>query len=283
MISIALLNLKKWRSDPIVWTVVFILCIFSFYYYGPIIRFAFDYDQRVSAWIVSSVFSNVNMVTVYVALLGLMFSNAPFYDASSQFSLVRVGRFKWMMGQLLYVTAASFILVAVFWGTSWLVLLPKISFENDWGRIVKSIAITAALPEGYALRIGFPSVVEIFDPINTALLSFCMAWLGSVFVGSLFMFFNYICGKVISFTVFGIWWFFTMVPSYVAFFNWGRFASFLSPFDFMDLFFMGKYAFIEGKPPIWYCLTVLATGIIIFSVVTVIVFCRRDLDAGREE
>ena len=211
MVRVALLNIKKWRSEPTVWLVFAILLMFVIYHFGPFLSFAVDYDQSLSAWAVSGYFSHAAMPILYVALIGLMFCNAPFYDASSQFSIVRVGRVKWIMGQVLYIYLASFLMVVFIWLATWLLWLPKLTFENDWGRVVKSAVLTHMLSVEHPLRVFFPNNIEAFPPIRTAIFSFIVSWGTTAFGGTMFMFLNLCFGKVVSFTVYGVLWFLGMI------------------------------------------------------------------------
>lgn len=283
MIRIAWINIKKWHTDLTVWLIFAVLTVFAVYYFGPFLPFAAEHDETLSAWAVSAFFSTGNMIILYVALLGLMFSNAPFYDASSQFSLIRTGRFKWIMGQIIYIFAASFLMVASVWIATWIMWLPRISFANDWGRVVKSAAMNLSLSPEHPLRVFFPTIINNLSPMVTAAFSFLLSWLVSVFTGMLFMFFNFFCGRIVSFSVFGFLWFMSMVPSIVNQFQWGRIAEYIAPFDFANIFTVYQFNGNPRLPPLWYALVVLCAGILVFSAPTVIAFCRKDLDAGKEE
>ncbi|MBE6938164.1 MAG: hypothetical protein E7460_06375 [Ruminococcaceae bacterium] len=283
MVRIALTNIKKWRSEPTVWLVFVVLLLYVVYFFGPVYLFAGEHDETVSAWIVSGFFTHGMMAIIYVALIGLMFCNAPYYDSSSQFYVIRVGRVRWIMGQILYVCIASFIMVLFIWLTSWLMLLPRISFSNDWGRVIRSAVMNGTLSPEHSLRVFFVSNIEAYEPIRTSILSFVMAWSVTFFGGMLFMMLNAVAGKVLSFTVFGVLWFLCMLPDFTMLFQWGKIVFYVDFFRYVSVFSAREYCGLDYWPPLWWCLGIVLIGIIIFSVVTVIVFCRRDLDAGREE
>ncbi len=283
MIRTAALNVKKWYSDPVIYIVLGLIILFAYYDLGAFRSFAAEYGEKVSAWGASVYFTPLNMVILYIALLGLLFCNAPFYDSSSQFSVIRVGRFNWISGQIIYIAFTAFVLVAVAWLATWAVWLPRISFSNDWGRVIKTAAANGMLSSEHLIYVYFPAKVMEFDPIKTAAMSFFMSWLTSFFAGTLFMFFNFFCGKTVSFSVFGLLWFLSSVPDFLMYFNWGSAGCYLSLFSYMNVFYTREYGEFLTNPPLWYCITVLSVCAAVFSVSTVIGFCRRDLDAGREE
>lgn len=283
MTKIALINLKKWRTDPVIYLVFGLIVVFVIYLFGPIYPFAAEHDETISAWIVSAYFTPAHMTILYVALLGLMFSNAPFYDASAQFSVVRVGRLRWILGQVVYVFAASFLMVAAIWLATWLRYLPRLSFADDWGRVVKSMILNGQLSSEYPMRVYLPNIANTFEPIKTAVLSFVMMWLGTTFGGMLLMFTSFFFGKVVSFSVFGFFWFMSMVPKWMAQMGWGKYALYACPFNYLNIYYTFEYNGMEGLPPFAYCVSMLAVTIVIFATATVIGFCRRDLDAGKEE
>ena len=97
------------------------------------------------------------------------------------------------------------------------------------------------------------------------------------------MFLNTVSGKVLSFSVFGFLWFLCMIPDLTIMVQWGAPVFRINFFRFVDLFSARDYSGLSYMPPIMWCYGALLLGIVIFFTVTVIVFCRRDLDAGREE
>ena len=64
------------------------------------------------------------MLTVFGGLCILLFSDAPFLDAYSQFIIARCGRRPFIVGQVLYILAASFLFTVCMVLLSLLYILP---------------------------------------------------------------------------------------------------------------------------------------------------------------
>lgn len=276
-------NLKRWRRD---WRVILFVCViaaFALFDLRDLSTFAKEYDMTISAWVASAFFTPRYMVTLFALLLGIIFSDAPFYYEHSQFVIARAGRLEWILGQTLYIVIASFVLTALVWIASWIAFLPNISFENDWGTIAKTVALNSGVPANISVRIYLPSVLSEFSPVGTAVLSFLLMWLTAVFVGTLFMFFTSFFGKTISVSVFGFLLFMSFTATVTGIFTFGEKVSYFAPLSFCNIYGTARFSGNPNLPPLAYCLTVLSSLSVIFITLTSILFCKQDLAGGKDD
>lgn len=279
--SCAAADFKSWRSDWRLPLTAAVMLIFVFFDFRDLSVFASRCGGKVSAWGASMCFTPAYMITLFCLLTALLYSDAPFYGDHSQFLIIRTGRFNWIAGQVAYIALSSFILIAFIWVSVWIVLLPNISFKNDWGLVLKTMAVNPAMPADLAVRIYPPSGLEAFSPMGTAALSFLLSWLTAVFIGTLFMFFNTTCGKTVSLSIFGFLMFINQSVRFVGLLIFGEGVRYISPLSFCDLYSTSRFSGNSALPPLAYCLTVLSAGILIFAGGTIISFCRGDISFGK--
>lgn len=275
-------SLRRRRGDWRVYLFALVIVVFAVFDFRDLAVFAGRYDAKVSAWAVSAYFSPVYKVPLFSLLVALLFSDAPFYDEHSQFVVVRAGRLSWILGQFIYIGLASLLVTAFVWLVTWMVLLPHISFENDWGAVVRTLAMNAALPDDLSLRVYFPSVIAEFSPIQTAAFSFLLTWLVGVFVGAFFMFFGSVCGKLAAFSAYGFLLFMSFSVNFIGEFIFGERVYYLMPLSFCDVFMTSHFSGNPNLPPLWYCICVPGGFAVVFAIATMISFCKRDLVTGKD-
>lgn len=271
-------NIKKLASNYYFYVVIAYLSLKVAIAYSRYSNLAFEMKQKTSFFDLSLMFSARELI-LYVAIIALLFCNAPFYDASSQFSLIRVGRVKWILSQILSIFVVSGAVILVMCCAGIMAMLKTINFSNDWGILFKSMSLT----NGGLYSFSLPVILNELSPLVTFFLSLFMAWLVSVFIGMMFMCLNFFFGKVASFSSFGLLLFMHLAAPMIGLLNWGYGVTYFTPFTYADVFYAREFAVSANRPGMGYCIFVLTLGILIFSVSTVIGFCRKDLDAGREE
>lgn len=276
-------SIARWRHD---WRIILfaaVILVFSYYDMHDLGRLAGRYGATVSVWAVTAYFTPGYMIDMYVLMLGLIFSNAPFYRNSSQFEIIRSGRLAWILGQIIYIMAASLIAVLFIWVTSWAAMLPNLSFSAEWGQVEKTLAVGSAIPADFTFRVYFPSAITEFSPIAVAGYSLLLAWLVGVFIGAMFMFFNKLIGKTASLSVFGFLMFMRLTSMSSGILTFGMYVSYFSPLNFCNIFASSFFSGNSLLPSMGYCIAVPAVFAAIFCVLSVILFCRQDLNNGEDE
>lgn len=260
-----------------------VILLFAYFDFSDILRLARDYDLTVSAWAASAYFTPYYAVCLYAALLGILFSDAPFSYGHSQFEVARSGRLTWILGKLVYVAAVSLILTLAVWLATWLVLLPKLSFSNEWGGVERTLSLSSGIPEGYRVRVYLPRFLSDFSPIGTAGLGFLMMWLTGVFIGTLFMFLNLSLGRLISFSVFGFFLFMCFAAVSIGILNFGDLINYINPFSFCNVFISSHFSKDPNMPPLWYCISVPVGLVAAFAAGSVLLFCKKDITMGKDD
>ncbi len=174
---------RKWTNNPRFYIIVALNLVFIHSILKQVLDVVHASGQPVSPWFFPFLTTNDQMLLVMLLGVMLLFCDAPFLDSGQPYILLRTGKPRWLVGQILYIalgTAVYFLvllLICFFW------LLPNATFEADWGRVYFSIA--------HSGRPIVPDrILQLFAPPAAIALSFLMVWLVGVFLGLLMFFLN---------------------------------------------------------------------------------------------
>lgn len=99
----AVLNVRKWSSCYRIYMIVPLIIVFTNIHAKWIYRYIEDQQLAISNWYcVFQMGDGITRMLFYFALI-LLVCNAPYSDEQQLFSLIRLGRRKWMCGQILYL------------------------------------------------------------------------------------------------------------------------------------------------------------------------------------
>ena len=105
----AVLNVRKWSSCYRIYMIVPLIIVFTNIHAKWIYRYIEDQQLAISNWYcVFQMGDGITRMLFYFALI-LLVCNAPYSDEQQLFSLIRLGRRKWMCGQILYTFLANVI------------------------------------------------------------------------------------------------------------------------------------------------------------------------------
>ena len=135
MISIkcGLNTFLKWKGNPKIWVVGLFLIFYVYNLTAPIVKFCKEVNYAVRPWLFPYFFSNPTTLLLFMLAFVLYLCDAPFLDQQQVFVLLRTGRQKWTVGQLLYIAAASFAFFLAIFFLSLIFTWPHLQFMNDCG------------------------------------------------------------------------------------------------------------------------------------------------------
>ena len=166
----AVLNVRKWSSCYRIYMIVPLIIVFTNIHAKWIYRYIEDQQLAISNWYcVFQMGDGITRMLFYFALI-LLVCNAPYSDEQQLFSLIRLGRRKWMCGQILYTFLANvifFIMVAII-GT--LMFFPHVGFSSNW----EAIIVTLSKSE-YGKTAGITQeVLQAYSPVKAFLLTYSL-------------------------------------------------------------------------------------------------------------
>ncbi len=186
-------NLSKWKLNPVVLTLA--LCWFSmiFDWCIPLTRFCFAVDARITPWLFPFLVKFPQRAMIYVILLTMFFAHAPFCNQHSPFTMIRMSKRTWFIGQVAYIVTASLLTTVFSLVSMLLVLAPRLGFSMNWGGVMQSLAEHTIRLEDYGLQMkagpNLPLMVE-YGPLEATVQTFLMTWLTGTLVGCIVLFFN---------------------------------------------------------------------------------------------
>ncbi len=177
------LNYRKWKNNPRYWIVALFLLVFTHSAGGAFREVSIQSGQMLSPWLLPFLFTDRFLLFCFSLCLIMTFCDAPFLDTLQPYSILKVGRTKWMFGQLLYIVTCCFLFFLVAWVFELLFCVGRISFTADWGDCLKMLARNNPFWGTFQ-----PDMIIPKPAIATSVQTFLMCWMiGSVLAALLLL------------------------------------------------------------------------------------------------
>ena len=170
ILAVAVYNFRQWRRNPrivLCFCLAFILC---FLLSDKAVRFSRTYGsimQILEPFIWT--FGDANSILLSSLLLILLFADMPFISAGTPFLLLRIDRKTWVLGQALYIVAATTVyLLFVLLSTSF-ICQSRSFLGNQWSETAAILGYSGA---GQA--VALPALVKTLE---LSLPYACTAWI----------------------------------------------------------------------------------------------------------
>ena len=170
IIAVAAYDFRQWRRNPrivLCFCLAFILC---FLLSDKAVRFSRTYGsimQILEPFIWT--FGDANSILLSSLLLILLFADMPFISAGTPFMLLRIDRKTWVLGQALYIVAATTVyLLFVLLSTSF-ICQSRSFLGNQWSETAAILGYSGA---GQA--VALPALVKTLE---LSLPYACSAWI----------------------------------------------------------------------------------------------------------
>lgn len=277
----ARINLYKWLVNPRIHVFAIVIAAFSLWMFAWVSEYAAAVKVPVSPWIFPFLFSSSIMFPIYGCLTMLLYCDAPFIDRHTPFLAIRTNGRNWILGQILYIVIAALIFTIYFAGMSIIALIPNVRWMSDWGAVLKTLAFDPAAPRRYGiihlLEIGDP-LISSFAPIEAMGISLALFCLVTMFVGTLILCFNVVIGGQSGLIAAGVVTFLSYFSIFVGRLAHGDVIYYFSPINWISMFYLNWGGNPTLPSPV-YAVSMLIGSILIMSIITVYVFCKKDLDA----
>lgn len=134
------INMKQ-QAQTLNFYIPFILAFIVFIWTTePIKKTVIEVGYNINSFFV--VFMTSNPLIVLIFFLGeiILFAKLPFRDKHQPFLLIRCGKMRWILSQLLYVMVISLIYPLIMILLIWLCTSTEIYFDwSNWGKIINSL------------------------------------------------------------------------------------------------------------------------------------------------
>ena len=167
----------------------------------PLRRFMKLYYVKATPFLFGFLFSHASVVFCFFVGIVLLFSNAPFFNHSQMFLVIRTKKLVWALGQMLYLLAGSVLYFLLLYGMSLLFLIPHISVRNEWGEVWNTLVRTdLGLQCGVTLAIS-ADILNRFDPMELQCWIFLIGVLNALLIGLILFFCNLYFHREVGITV----------------------------------------------------------------------------------
>lgn len=207
-IAVAGYNFRQWHKNSRIILTFFLSFILCFLLSDKAVQFAEKYDTTMQIlepfiW----TFGDSNSILLSSLMLLLLFADMPFISSGTPFYLVRIDRKTWLLGQSLYIVAATFIyLVFVLLSTSF-ICIQQSFIGNMWSETAailgySGIGQTVALP-------AFVKTLEMSTPYECTATIFLLMLLYTLMLASVMLLFRLRSGQlggmisVLAFSLYG--------------------------------------------------------------------------------
>lgn len=188
-------NFRMWRKNPRVFLSFAIAFIFCFLLSDKIVAFADKYDTSMQflepfIW----TFGDSNSILLASLILVFLFADMPFITSGTPFFLMRTTRRKWLLGQGLYIVAATFLyLVFVVLSTS-VICMRKAFGGNLWSPTAVMLSYSKA---GEVLAVpATVKTMEMSTPYQCAVTIFLLMLFYALFLVFLMLLFTLLKGQL---------------------------------------------------------------------------------------
>ncbi|EOS45897.1 hypothetical protein C810_01994 [Lachnospiraceae bacterium A2] len=175
--------------------IIFVVCRG---YCGPVNRFMDAADYPVS-WCVFPFFMGTNsFLILFWFLMVYLHSDVPFMQHANMYQVIRAGRVGWAVGQVGGIFLRSFAAVLFTALCTILPLLPRIELANEWGKLLRTVAMTNAGTEyGFKFAVYYQIFSE-YTPLQLMGISILLCTFISGFLGTLMFFISLYSNKVLG-------------------------------------------------------------------------------------
>lgn len=245
------------------------------------------YSQAVdypSAWCVFP-FAMCSFTYLIMFWFGVVYvnSDAPFMQHVNMYHAIRVGRQHWALGQIGGIFIRSFVLTVVAVICTILPLFPDIEWSNEWGKLLRTAAMTNALSQFNSSLTLYYDIFAEFTPIQLMGLEILICTLISTFIGCLMFLLSLFINKIsavagsmaLAIALFPVLNMHVMLRHKLAFFVptiWAELARINTP-DY------GYY----WLPSMLYMFTFLTVGILCIMLIVLIKIKRIEFDWENED
>jgi len=191
-------QMKLVRTNQRILLIFILAAIFVFSNLQGVLDFSQDVGIPVTPWAFPHITSDYICQLVIMAGAVALFCDAPFKSEIQKYILPRAGYTAWTVGQCMYIIVLSLLYVLMIFLFSILPLLPKIAFQNGWGKIWGTLArSTVGFQYGIPFKIE-DYVIGVYTPLQATALSFLLSWGCCVWLGLMTYFLNNVTSSYIG-------------------------------------------------------------------------------------
>lgn len=266
-------NIKEWFSAK-GFTIVLVLCFFTYSQEYYILEFASEHSCEVVPAMLPYLFGDMLFTMIFGLTVVYFFSDVPFIDDESFYSLLRLGRSRWAGLQIFRIILGSVLFMMLELVISIGVCIGHIEWGNEWGMVWNTLSVSQAADVGMFPR----NIIVLYTPFTATVRVFFAGCLVLTFLGLLQFLLSLLINRIWSMIAVGI----LCVGPFIAY-NWVyKKLYYISPLSWIGIIEHSSVCPYEG-PDIQYMLFFLIGMLLIISILILIRINSINLYENREE
>lgn len=191
--------MKMINSKMAVFTIL--MLVVSRSYVSAVRQFSAAMDYP-SSWCVFP-FAMCSFSYLIMFWFGVIYANSdvPFMQHVNMYHEIRLGRKCWALGQILGIFVRSVVLTAVAVICTILPLLPDVEWTNEWGKLLRTAAMTKALSQFDSSVVIYYEIFSEFSPLQLMGLEILLCVLICTFIGILMFLLSLFLNKIAAVAV----------------------------------------------------------------------------------
>lgn len=194
-VSFSRMNFGRWKRDYRVWIILLFTALLVVDYLKGYTAYALAEGKSITfcmlpvLHIQSEISLGAPKVLFYTMFI-LLICDAPFLYNITPYAVLRSGRRKWWLGECAYLAMAAFFFMLFLAFCCFLVVLPVVSFQNDWGNGLTDYLYGTEMfsvddiLQRYPISIGLPEkAVTYLNPLECQMYTFLTGWAAMFFLG----------------------------------------------------------------------------------------------------
>lgn len=155
---------------------------FLYFYIKPLLKYAADVSYPPSPWVFPFIISNLYCLFLFMLEIVFYFSDVPFMQYPNMYQVIRAGRVRWAVSQILAIMIQSFFIMLFNIIMSIIFLGRYCEFTLEWGKLLHTVAL-ANISEAYHFLFAVPyNTLQNFSPVELMALTFIIGGLVISFV-----------------------------------------------------------------------------------------------------
>lgn len=148
-----------------------VIFAFLFKYNKLLLQYAEDMNYPVSIWVFPFLMSSFSFLILFYFLFIYISTDIPFMQHVQMYQILRMGRKRWIVGQMGYLFLRSLTMVLITFAASVITLLPRVEWGLEWGKLIQTAAATGEQYERQFDYFFFKEAFIEFTPLQLSLLA----------------------------------------------------------------------------------------------------------------
>lgn len=203
VLKLAGADFRRTLKDPKIIIIIAIAFFFFYDSFGVMKDLAEQADLGVTPYAYTIYLSEWRGRMYAILLMVMIMADAPFYNGSETNISLRVSRFKWFAGKMIYIFGISVLFQISMVILSIIVFIPYISMSDIWGDVIYTYMMNMQGMISSGGIIESNSILEL-NPIYALIYEVVLMILLSVIIGLLIFIINGLCKNSLGTIIVGI-------------------------------------------------------------------------------